>query len=160
MNQVLAGSAALVLAIVLWGLGRKPKSLSMTAKTSWMNSSLSTLPTLVGIDSSDSTFQNASKERSNIHWQPPQNIKERIILTKNLHKAISSHPEDRLHAVSIASLWGHPSVLPVLRRGLKDSNAQVVQTAAAALQNHRGKTTIWNKPQDTLRPPLNVSRMR
>ena len=43
-----------------------------------------------------------------------------------------------LQAIKLAGQWGHQSVLPLLCRGLHDSDSRVVEAAAAAIERHRG----------------------
>ena len=160
MNQILTATTALILALVLWGLGKKPNKsrekdhgLSLLTRLSTDKKSLVEPPKVLGFNESPVCF---SSQKS---FEIPKTIQERLTLKKQLHSAINAGPQERLDAVTIASLWGHPTVLPILRRGLRDSDHRVMSIAAAAIDKHRGKTVI-SKPQEKLRPPRNVSLMR
>ena len=68
-------------------------------------------------------------------------------------------PEERLRAVRLAAQWGHRSALPLLRQALQDSDARVVEEAAAAIAPFRCAQAAAPISQPA-RPPRNVSRMR
>jgi hypothetical protein len=45
----------------------------------------------------------------------------------------------RLQAIQLAHRWGDRSLLPLLRRGLRDPDPAVVRAAAAAIDRYRGR---------------------
>ena len=94
-------------------------------------------------------------------WEKPKTVRERINLQKKLRKLITGNPEERLQAMIISDLWGHANVLPILKRGLKDSDSRVIEAAAFALNKHRGLpyARIFQN-LNCQRPPRNVSLMR
>ena len=71
---------------------------------------------------------------------------------------MAAGPEQRLRAVRVAAQWGHRSALPLLRQALWDSDARVVEAAAAAIEPFRGAAAAPTR--QPARPPRNVSRMR
>ena len=79
-------------------------------------------------------------------------------LERRLKADMAAGPEERLRAVRVAAQWGHRSALPLLRQALRDSDARVVEEAAAAIEPFRGAAAAPT-PQPA-RPPRNVSRMR
>jgi HEAT repeat protein len=91
-------------------------------------------------------------------WTAPQTEQDRLALQQRLRQRMASGPEQRLDAVREAALWGHRSVLPLLKRALRDSDARVVEAAAEAMEPFRGAPR--RAPAQTVRPPRNVSRMR
>ncbi|WP_413746964.1 HEAT repeat domain-containing protein [Synechococcus sp. MIT S9507] len=164
MNQLLAGGAALVLVAVLWGLGRKPgktllRSTDATsvaainrAQLGLVKASLPQTDPGAQAEVADGTFQTDL-------FQPPVSTAERLSLERRLRAAMDQgNPEQRLEAVTLAGQWGHASVLPLLRRGLRDANSLVVEAAATAIERHRGATRPT--PAQVARPPRNVARMR
>ena len=164
MNQLLAGGAALVLVAVLWGLGRKPgktllRSTDATsvaainrAQLGLVKASLPQTDPGSQVEAADGTFQTDL-------FQPPVSTAERLSLERRLRGAMDQgNPEQRLEAVTLAGQWGHASVLPLLRRGLRDANSLVVEAAATAIERHRGATRPT--PAQVARPPRNVARMR
>lgn len=90
-------------------------------------------------------------------WQPPATERERLELFVRLRQAMGGGPDERLEAVKIASIMGGQAVLPLLRRALRDSDARVVEAAAAAIAPQRGAPRLRSQAS---RPPRNVARMR
>ena len=91
-------------------------------------------------------------------WQPPRSERECLELKTQLRLAMNAGPDERLEAVRIAARWGAASVLPLLRRALRDSDSRVVEAAAAAIAPQRGATR--RPPVQPSRPPRNVARTR
>ena len=164
MNQLLAGGAALVLVAVLWGLGRRPGKtlLSSTDAKSVAAINRAQLGLVEALTPRmDPEIQPGSAEDSakSVFFTAPRSRAERITLERQLREAMDQgDPAQRLEAVRLAGQWGHVSVLPLLRRGLRDADIQVVEAAAAAIERHRGAT----RPSSVqvARPPRNVARMR
>ncbi len=154
MNQIFAAGAAFILAGVLWGLGKKPqsfetasfaKSLPITPKSLLFKKiSLKAVPKIL----------NEQKV-----WEQPSNAKERLDLAKHLEELMLLGPEGRLKAIQIASDWGDKSVIPLLKRGLKDADSGIVCIAAKAMEKFRCHSP-GIKPDQIDRPPLNVFLMR
>ncbi len=162
MNQIFAGAAALSLTLILWVLGRKPTKATLhTIDTS--NLDAVNLPRNALFDSKLDFLQKklpiSPTQESKSNWSPPKNPQLRIKLQRQLRKLIASSPEDRLTAINIAGEWGHPSILPLVKRGLKDSDSQVIKAAAKIMEKYRGKTQIKNS-LDKVRHPRNVALMR
>ncbi len=162
MNQLFAATAALLIAAFFWGRGRKPGNSALFNYTG-----ANTYSKWLGNDKvSVSQFHKDPHKNSFLflnpienQWKGPINTQERLELQKHLKNSIKGSPEQRLEAVKIASLWGHSSVLEILRRGLRDSDNRVVAIAAAGLGKKKG-TFLKVPSQETRRPPRNVSRMR
>ena len=70
-----------------------------------------------------------------------------------------SDPNARLEAVTIASLWKDPSILPILRRGLKDSDIRVIKAAASGIQKYKASGPTTHSKSSTL-PPRNIFLIR
>ena len=164
MNQLLAGGAALVLVVVLWSLGRRPGKtlLSSTDATSVAAINRAQLG-LVQVSSPQQNLETqagSGKGTGDLApFQPPVSSAERISLERRLREAMDQgNPDQRLEAVRVAGQWGHASVLPLLRRGLRDADSLVVEAAATAIERHRGATRP--SPAQVARPPRNVARMR
>ena len=88
----------------------------------------------------------------------PASERERLALGRRLTSSMNAGPEVRLQAVHLADQWGSASVLPILRRGLRDSDARVVEAAASAMQRFRG--AVKRPGVQVARLPRNVARMR
>ena len=93
-----------------------------------------------------------------VTWQPPATARERCMLQNKLRLCMDQGPDQRLEAVRLAARWGGAQALPVLRRGLRDSDSRVVIESAAAMESLRSGRAIQMGP--SARPPRNVARMR
>ena len=162
MNQVFAGATALILTILLLGFGKKPQLGALLKKNNHHifnpnNEEISLVKAQNFRRSKQSQFDGTIEEA----WEKPRNVRERLSLEKRLYRLISGNPEERLEAIIISDLWGHPNVLPILRRGLKDADSYVVKAAASALNKHRvAINSRTNQKSIAQRPPRNVSLMR
>ena len=159
MNQALAGATALIIAVLLWGFGKKPRG-GFIQHNGQKNIKAHNFEQIALVhNSQESSIQKAIVHLINeTEWEPPKNAQERIILRKKLQKLFTGNPDERLQAVTLSDLWGHTTVLPILRRGLKDSDSRIVLAAAAIVNKYRGKPKADEIQQS--RPPLNVARMR
>lgn len=98
-------------------------------------------------------------------WQPPARTDragQRLLLSQ-LRAALAADPSSRLLALQRARCWGHPATLPLLRRGLRDSDPAVVREAALAIQRFRGRPRAAGPGlvQAEVPPlPRNVARTR
>jgi len=159
MSQFFAGGAALVLALVLWGLGRRPRKPLLRSTDAGAVAALNRAQ--VELVQAERALAQPSAEDPLDGWTAPVTPAERRALEECLRHAIAGDPDQRLLAVRLAGLWGHRSGLPVLRRGLRDVDPRVVEAAAAAIDTHRcaGPTRPSERLQQA-RPPRNVARMR
>ena len=160
MNQVYAGSIALIIALILWASKKQSKGSPFfkSQKDSFLNrnatSSFVQKKKLINQKEAESPKKSQSNPFSK---QPSLNS---IEINKKLTKLISSNPNDRLLAIQIASQWENKKAIPFLRRGLKDSDSRVVIASAAAISSYKGKTMNLEKKSQASRPPRNVSLMR
>ena len=155
MQNVLLPGAVVLLTLVLW-LRRKPVKpmLSSTdaSRVAQLNRAQLELVIEPAADGeSADTFLDS--------WTPPTTALERLALERRLKADMQAGPEQRLRAVRLAAQWGHRSVLPLLRQALRDSDARVVEEAAAAIAPFRGAPAA-SPTRQPARPPRNVSRMR
>jgi HEAT repeat protein len=56
--------------------------------------------------------------------------------------------------------WGHRAALPLIQRGLRDSDPAVVALAASAMGRFRGRSAAIQTTTQAVKPPRNVSRTR
>ena len=157
MNQILAGSTILVLTIILWGLGKRPGIEVLRKRYKDVLNKTSTQTTLVEFQKGSQPHKKVIPSAFSV-WKAPSSARERVNLHYQLNKSMSAGPEERLEAVSIAASWGHKCILPLLRRGLKDSDSRIVIIAAKALESHKCqplKATVQLE-----RPPRNVALIR
>ena len=161
MNQVFTGTVALIIALLLWGLGKKPRvGLNANANQASLGTINNPQLSLVQKNTASEAIPNNYLSNDPAILVTPKTIQERIILRKQLYQLITGSPNDRLKAIKLTKKLNDKSVLPILRRGLKDSNSSVVLAASKALEKHRGPIFISDQEKKTLRPPLNVSLTR
>ena len=164
MNQLLAGGAALVLVLVLWGLGRRPgkpllRSTDATSVAAINQAQLGLVQASLPQNVDENQAGSAKEALDSAPFTPPASSAERISLERRLREAMNQgNPVERLEAVRLAGQWGHGSVLPLLRRGLRDADSLVVEAAASAIERHRGATRP--SPAQVARPPRHVARLR
>ncbi|QNI53069.1 hypothetical protein SynBIOSE41_00514 [Synechococcus sp. BIOS-E4-1] len=164
MNQLLAGGAALVLVVVLWGLGRRPgktllRSTDATSVAAINRAQLGLVQASLPQKDDENQTGSLADALDSAPFAPPVSIAERISLERRLRETMDQgNPDQRLEAVRVAGQWGHRSVLPLLRRGLRDADSLVVEAAASAIERHRGATRP--SPVQLARPPRNIARMR
>ncbi len=88
----------------------------------------------------------------------PQSAEQRRTALRQLRHWAKADPEQRLRAVRAARQSGHPAMLPLLRRGLRDGDLRVVAEAAAALERFRGRPSLVQPGGAAM--PRRVSRTR
>ncbi len=158
MNQVLAGGLALIIALILWISKKETKTSTFfkSQKDSFSNSQVSSSSFVIQKSLQNQKSKKLNKSHPFSHHPSLNSIETK----KQLTKLISSNPSDRLLAIQIASQWKNKKALPFLRRGLKDSDSQVVIASAAGISSYKGRTIDLHKKLQVSRPPRNVSLMR
>ena len=58
-------------------------------------------------------------------------------LRNTMFKLFQSHKEDKLKALKIAEELADKSILPILRRGLKDTSPEIVEKSAYLIRNFK-----------------------
>ena len=154
MQNVLLLGATVFLALMFW-LRRKPikPMLSSTDASAVAQLNRAQLELVI-----EPQLPDAADDDPLRNWRPPSTVQERVGLQQQLVAAMNAGPDERLQAVQIAARWGHRSVLPLLRRALRDSDSRVITAAASAIEPYRSMPK--QNPAQAGRPPRNVSRMR
>jgi hypothetical protein len=91
----------------------------------------------------------------------PPFVGGRAAYRAQLEGGFRGDPSARLAAIQAAHQWGDRLTLPLLRRGLRDSDPAVVLAAAKAIERFRGRPTpaaLRNPQRAAL--PRNVARTR
>ncbi len=156
MNQFFAVGATFILAGVLWGLGKRPKSLeSHSLKKSFAIAQRSLFLKKKFSEPASEFFHQSFVN----NWDPPKTTQERTELRRKLNTWIKLGPEERRKAITIASKWKDESVLSVLKIGLRDSDSQIVFEAAKGIEKFKCFYQT-PKPNKSNRHPRNVFLMR
>ena len=153
MQNVLLPGAVVLLTVVLW-LRRKPVKPMLSSTDASRVAQINRAQLELVIESAAAGASDGSLE----FWTAPCTVSERLALQRRLNADMEAGPEERLRAVRLAAQWGHRSALPLLRQALRDSDARVVEEAAAAIEPFRGAPAAPTR--QAARPPRNVSRMR
>jgi len=162
MNQLFAGTTALIIGLIIWGFGKKPKE-RLIAQINPQTFEGLNQPEITLIQKRAVSTQNQTSDKSlaNNDLHLLKSARQLKNLQDDLRKLITGNPEERLQAIAIAAKWSSPKVLPILRRGLKDSDSRVIVAAASAITKYRGvsNSTINQEIRNSL-PPRNVALMR
>ena len=160
MNQIFAGSLALIIALILWSSKKQSKASAFfkSQKDSFSKAAITSSELIINKNLQNQKSTKLNNKNSKPFSQPTS--LNSIETKKQLTKLISGNPTDRLLAIQIASQWENNKALPFLRRGLKDSDSRVVIASAAGISSYKGKTIQLNKKSQASRPPRNVSLMR
>ena len=122
MQNVLVPGAVGLLAVFLW-LQRKPVKPMLSSTDASAVAQLNRTQLELVIEAEQlSKIEDVDLSA----WTSPVTAQETISLQKALRFGMNSGPEERLLAVRQAARWGHRSVLPLLRRALRDSDPRVV----------------------------------
>ena len=161
MNQALVGLVAATVLAGLWLLGRsRPRLLDTTDATAVgaLNRAQVELVQAPAAVTGEAPASPASP------WAAipalGASAQERLRFERWLKERWRGAPADRLQAITACRQWGHPSVLPWLRRGLRDGDAAVVALAAEAIGPFRGPLRSAVADPQALRLPRNVARTR
>jgi HEAT repeat protein len=93
-------------------------------------------------------------------WALPADPREQAAFLKTLHHQLAGDTAQRLAAMQAARAWGHRATLPLLKRGLRDANLEVVLEAAQAMERFRGRSAASEAPKPQSRLPRNASLTR
>ena len=157
MNQIFAGSLALILALILWGIGKKPQK--VISKQDSFNTFDRDPKSLVHKTNQKKIISSDLITKTTVDWQPPSTEREKISLRRKLRTLMKSNPEDRLIAIQLANKWGNSCVLPIIRRGLKDSDSRVVIAAAQGIEKFKA-SLLTQEPLSGKSLPRNIFLMR
>ena len=154
MNPQSFGAVAAFLAVLIWVLSRrKPTpfaSLDASAVAALNRAQISLVQQNVE-PSSPTAAESLSL---------PADPRQQAVFLKTLHDQLAGDTGERLAAMQAARAWGHRATLPLVKRGLRDANLEVVLAAAQAMERFRGRSTPVGSPKLQLRLPRNAALTR
>jgi len=163
MNTQSVGALAAFLAVLIWVVSRrKPTpfaSLDASAVAA-LNRAQISLVQLNLVDPNDELSSAPSSSTTAASWALPADPREQAAFLKGLHAQLAGDTGERLAAMQAARAWGHRATLPLLKRGLRDANLEVVLAAAQAMERFRGRSTPVGSPKLQLRLPRNAALTR
>jgi hypothetical protein len=166
MTQAFTGAAIAAVVAACWLLGRPRRSLLRSTDASAvaaLNRSqferLLNSPSVQETAAADPNAEPALPADPAGGW--PRDARSRGLMLRQLEQQFERGGIGRRQAMAICRAWGHRAALPLIHRGLRDSDPRVVAIAAEAINAFRGRTSAMaSSPQRAARPPRNVSRTR
>jgi hypothetical protein len=110
-------------------------------------------------DNQDSTPEPNAPVLDSLVLPAAADLRGRRQLLAQLEQQFQAGGEQRVQALAVCSAWRHRDALPLIRRGLRDSNCQVAALAAEAMAHFRGRSAAAPQPAPA-KAPRNVSRTR
>ena len=165
MTQALSGAAIAAVIAACWLLGRpRPKILRSTDASAVAALNRSQMELVLPRPSNDASSTEAASQGSSAVALPnAADQRGRRQLLAQLERQFQQGGEPRRQALAVCNAWQHRDTLPLIRRGLRDSDQQVAALAAAAMAHFRGRSSaaLQLGPQlAAAKPPRNVSRTR
>jgi HEAT repeat protein len=159
MTQALSGAALAAVLAVCWLMGRprRPmlRSTDTTAVAALNRGQIERL-----LDAATPPAAASQEEAGAPPASWPRDARSRGLLLRPREQQFRHAGEPRRQALAACAAWGDRAALPLIRRGLRDSDPAVVALAAAAIGRFRGRTSPAAQPQRTARLPRTVSRTR
>jgi HEAT repeat protein len=154
MNPQSFGALAAFLAVLIWVVSRRKPTPFASLDAS----------AVAALNRAQISLVQQKVERSSptpaVSWPLPADPRQQAAFLKTLQDQLAGDTGQRLAAMQAARAWGHRITLPLLKRGLRDANLEVVQEAAQAMERFRGRSTpvLSLKPQPRL--PRNAALTR
>jgi len=163
MNTQSFGALAAFLAVLIWvGSRRKPTpfaSLDASAVAALNRAQISLVQRNL-VDPNDELSSAPSSSATAMNWALPADPRGQAAFLKGLQAQLAGDTGERLAAMQAARAWGHRATLPLLKRGLRDSNLEVVLEAAQAMERFRGRCTPVGSSKPQPRLPRNAALTR
>lgn len=157
MSQALSGLLVAAVLAGLWLLGRPRPRLLASTDTSAVAALNRAQITLVHPEEDEgSAAASAAADPTGSVPVSPQECRHRA---RELQRLWQSGPRGRRQVIELCAVSAHPSCLPWLRQGLRDSDSAVVALAAEAIAPFRGRLAARNESAQPTRLPRNVARI-
>ena len=162
MTQALSGAAIAAVIAACWLLGRpRPKILRSTdaSAVAALNRSRMELVVRRDGDTEPATAHDSQAAAAETILLPAAaDLRGRRQLLMQLHQQFQAGGQQRRQALTVCAAWRHREALPLIRRGLRDSDCRVAALAAEAMQTFRGRPVPAQAA--AVPAPRNVSRTR
>ena len=159
MNPSALGGGAALLLVLAWLLTRrKPaallRSTDASAVAALNRAQIARVVALAAADGDSVASAAAAAAPAPLDLPAAGDARGRAALLHTLRLQLQGGTPERLAAMRTAAGWRDRAVLPLLRRGLRDVDPQVVLAAAAGMASFRGRTAA------PVQPPRRVARTR
>jgi hypothetical protein len=162
MTQALSGAAIAAVIAACWLLGRpRPKILRSTdasAVAALNRSQMELVLPRQGDEPAGATEDQLAA--ASLALPGAGDRRGRLQLLAQLERQFQQGGELRRQALAVCTAWQHRDALPLIRRGLRDSDQQVAALAAEAMAHFRGRSAAGAAQPAPAKPPRNVSRTR
>ena len=160
MTQALSGAAIAAVIAACWLLGRRrPTILKSTDASAVAALNRSRMELVLPRNSQDAAPEPNAPVLDSRMLPAPADLRGRRQLLAQLEQQFQAGGEQRVQALAVCSAWRHRDALPLIRRGLRDSDCQVAALAAEAMAHFRGRSAAAPQPAPA-KAPRNVSRTR
>ena len=167
MNPTVLGGAAALLLVALWWSGRRRPAALLRSTDASAIAALnraqiaSVYRSGPGVARPPAAQEESQGPAHQLPVPPAASTLPRALLLRRLSLALGQDPATRLAALRLARSWGHRATVPLLLRGLRDSDPAVVREAALAMERFRGRPAAPGSSQLSAVPlPRNVARTR
>ena len=163
MTQALSAAAIAAAVAACWLLGRpRPKIMRSTDTSAVAALNRSRMALVLPRENDPSEPGDAGPANTEaIPLPAAADRRGRRQLISQLEQLFQAGGEQRRRALAVCAAWRHRDTLPLLRRGLRDSDCQVAAMAAEAMVQFRGRSAAPAAAMAAqAKPPGNVSRTR
>ena len=161
MTQALSGAAIAAVIAACWLLGRpRPKILRSTDASAVAALNRSQMELVLPREDHEPASEVSGQVAATSQALPAAaDRRGRLQLLAQLQRQFQQGGEARRRALAVCTVWQHRDALPLIRRGLRDSDQQVAALAAEAMAHFRGRNAAPAQLA-AAKPPRNVSRTR
>ena len=155
MTQALSGAAIALVIAVCWVLGRPKRTILRSTDTSVIAAlNRGQMELVIPAE----VRAEAKRQALAAQLPAPSDRRGRLELLQQLERSFLKGGLARREAMELCVAWGHRDALPLIRRGLRDTDSQVALLAAGAMDGFRGRTSPAVASAQAAKPPRNVSR--
>lgn len=144
MNPSVLGGGAALLVVLAWLITRrKPVPVLRSTDASEVAAlNRAQITQVMALAAAPQALETMAQEelKGSVVLPAPGDTRARAELLRELAVQLQGPTAERLAAISVAASWADRSVLPLLRRGLRDVDLQVVLAASTGMAAFRGRT--------------------
>lgn len=144
MNPSVLGGGAALLVVLAWLLARrKPvvvlRSTDASAVAALNRAQITQVQVMAGADEEE-VLASTDTPLAAFEFPAAGAARGRAALVQGLSLQLQGTTPERLEAITRAAGWGDRAALPLLQRGLRDVDPEVVLAAATGMAKFRGRT--------------------
>ena len=155
--SVLGGGAALLVALAWLITRRRPvavlRSTDASAVAALNRAQITQVQELTGVDPEEA-LPSIAEPSEDFAFPAASDARGRAALVQALSLQLQGTTPERLEAITRAAGWGDRVALPLLQRGLRDVDPEVVLAASTGMARFRGRTPGYEAVAKTNPMPL------